>query len=194
MPNSLQVINRGLVRLGVAPFASLSIRDAQSIVAETVYQEVKETALAEFPWSFALRETDLPKLSVPREDARWTEYEHTYQLPNDTIRVLGLLSFDSFRLTGDQLHTDDKEARLIYVANVDEATWPEFFARVVAYDFAGSVAISITDDSRRADLMYTQAELARRRARSIDSQQTPHTVLQLLKIYQQRSHNPMTGG
>lgn len=194
MPNEIQVINRGLVRLGVPPLASLSSADAQALVAGTVYKEVKEAALAEFPWSFALREAVLPKISVPVADERWSQYAYTYQLPPGTIRVLGLRSYDSFRLTGDQLHTDDGEARLVYINNVNESTWPEFFAKVVSYDFAASVAISLTDDARRAALMYEQAMIARRTARSIDSQQTPDSVLHLMRIYQQMSYNPLAGG
>lgn len=194
MSNSLRVINRGLVRLGVPPLASLSSADAQAIVAETLYEEVKRAALADFPWSFALRETDLPKLALPTsQEPRWEQREYTYQLPNDVVRVLGLISGDNYRLTGDQLHTEDKEARLVYVADVGEQHWPEFFQKAVAFEFASAAAISLTEDARRAELMYEEKREALRRARAIDSQQTPHTVISLMKVYQKRTFNPLQG-
>ena len=191
MSSSLKVINRGLIRLGVPPLASLSDRSAQSMAADTVYTEIKKAALAEFPWSFALRETDLPELSVPSGQERWSDLPYTYQLPNDVVRVLGLLNYGGYRLTGDQLHTDEKKPRLVYVTNVSESHWPEFFQKVVSFDFAASVAVTLTDEVNRADVMYQQAQLARRTARAIDSQQTPSPVLKLMQIYLRRGYNPM---
>jgi len=194
MSSPLAVINRGLVRLGVPPLASLSDADAQALAAATLYEEIKEAELATFPWSFALRETALPLLNVPSGDERWTGFDYTYQLPTGNLRVLGLTNYDAFKLTGDQLHTNTENARLVYIENVGEQNWPKYFQKVVSFEFAASVAISITDNSQRADLMYNQALQARRAARSIDSQQTPHTVLQLMRIYQKPSYNPLTSG
>jgi hypothetical protein len=194
MSSPLAVINRGLVRLGVPPLASLSDADAQALAAATLYDEVKKAELAVFPWSFALRETALPLLNVPSHQERWTGFDYTYQLPPNNLRVLGLTNYDAFKLTGDQLHTNTENARLVYIENVGEQNWPEYFQKIVSFEFAASVAISLTDDSNRASLMYGQAMAARRTARSIDSQQTPHTVLQLMRIYQKPSYNPLTSG
>lgn len=192
--NSLVIINRGLIKLGVPPIASLSDVSAQALAASSIYDEVRKTELATFPWSFALREAVLPEIVVPEDSKRWTEFAHTYQLPTDVVRVLGLTDYSSFQLTGDQLHTDSENVHLIYIANVDEQTWPEYFQKIVAFEFAASVAISLTDDAKRAEIMYNQAFMARRTARSIDSQQTPHVVLQLIKIYAKPSYNILTSG
>lgn len=192
--NSLEVVNDGLVRLGVPPLASLSDRSAQALAADSIYRTIRESLLAEHPWSFALRETALPKLALEPEELRSTEFEYAYQLPFANLRILGLISTETYRLAGDQLYTNDKIARLVYVRNVDEQRWPAYFAKLVSYSFASAVAISLTEQTSRAELMAALAAEQRRTARSVDSAQTPPYVFNLMRIYTRRTHNPLAMG
>lgn len=192
MASRLEVVNDGLVRLGVPPLASLADQGAQAIAADSIYQTVAESALAEHPWSFALREQRLPKLVIEEEDRRNFRFDFAYQLPGDRLRVLGLRSHDEYRLAGDQLYTNDRDAYVIYVANVDEAQWPSYFSKLVSFSFAASVAITLTEQTTRADLMYRLTDEQRRTARNVDSQQTPPFVFDLMRIYVRRTHNPLT--
>ena len=189
--SSLEVINDGLIRLGVPPLASLSDRSAQALAADSIYRTIKESLLAEHPWSFGLREVKLPKLAQEPEEKRSTEFDFAYQLPFDALRVLGLYSTNQFRLAGDQLYTNDNEARLIYVHNVAEQKWPSYFTKLVSYSFASAVAISLTEQTSRAQLMANLAAEQRRTARSVDSSQTPPYVFNLMRIYTRRTHNPL---
>lgn len=192
MSSSLDVVNEGLVRLGVPPLASLSDQSAQAIAADSIYQTVREAALAEHPWSFALTETALPKLSLDDDEIRNTKFEFAYQLPTDSLRVLGLRSTHTYRIAGDQLYTDDKEARLVYVADVDEGGWPSYFTQMVAFAFAAAVAITLTENNTRAQLMYQLAGEQRRTARTIDSLQTPPYVFNMMRVYTRRNTNPLS--
>jgi len=192
--SSLEVINDGLVRLGVPPLASLSDRSAQALAADSIYQTIRESLLSEHPWSFALREEQLAKLALEPEELRSTEFTYAYQLPYDSLRILGLRSTDQFRLAGDQLYTNDKEVRLVYVRNVTEEKWPSYFSKLVSYSFAAAVAISLTEQTTRAQLMEALAAEQRRTARSVDSSQTPPYVFNLMRIYTRRTHNPLAMG
>lgn len=192
--SSLEVINDGLVRLGVPPLASLADRSAQALAAESIYGTVREALLAEHPWSFALREVELPKLQLLPEEARNSQYAFAYQLPPGCLRVLGLRSYDTFRLAGDQLYSDDDRARLVFVLNVDEQQWPAYFTQLVSYSFAAAVAISLTEQTTRAQMMETLAFDQKRKARSVDSSQTPPYVFNLMRIYLRRTNNPLGAG
>lgn len=192
MPSSLEVVNDGLVRLGVPPLASLADLSAQAIAAESIYETVAKSALAEHPWTFALREKLLSKINLPDEDKRNYKFEYAYQLPADNLRVIGLRSADEYRLAGDQLYTNDKEAYVLYVADVSESAWPAYFAKLVSFSFAAAVAITLTDQTSRAELMYQMASEQRRTARVTDSLQTPPYVFDLMRIYTRRSYNPLT--
>jgi hypothetical protein len=193
MSSSLSVINEGLVRLGVPPLASLSDRSAQALAADSIYETVKDAALSSHPWSFALREVALPKLSLTAPQTRDTSFEFAYQLPPDKLRVLGLRSYDRFSISGDQLYTNDGSARLVYILDVSEALWPAYFSKHVSLSFAAAVSITLTDNTQRAELMYNLAAEALRTARSTDSLQTPPHVFDLMRVYVRRSRNPLAG-
>ncbi len=191
MSSSLEVINEGLVRLGVPPLASLSDQSAQALAADQIYRTVSRTALSSHPWSFALREIELPKLVLPDSLRRNSRFTFAYQLPTDSLRVLGLRSHHEYRLAGDQLYTNDDAASVIYVADVSEAGWPSFFSKHVSIAFAAAVAISLTENVDRAQLMYTLSEDTLRKARSTDSLQTPPYVFDMMRVYMRRTHNPL---
>ena len=195
MSNSLRVVNEGLVRLGVPPLASLSDQSAQAMVVEQIYDRQKRTALANFPWPFALRERKLERINVASQDeefrARWS---YTYQMPNNVIRVLGLHEREPFYLSRDRLHTNARKARLVYVEDVGEQNWPEYFQTYVALKVAAALAISLTDTSARADRMYEEARLQERQARVIASAETPPEVFETMRIYARPGYNFLAVG
>ena len=192
--SSLDLINDGLIRLGVPPLASLSDRSAQALAADSIYRTTKESLLAEHPWSFGLREVELPKLALEPEELRSSEFDFAYQVPSDNLRILGLQSTDNFRLAGDQLYTNDNKARLVYMRNVGEQKWPAYFIKLVSYSFAAAVAITLTEQTTRAQLMEELAARQRRTARTVDSSQTPPYVFNLMRMYTRRTHNPLSSG
>ncbi len=194
MASRLEVINDGLVRLGVPPLASLSDQSAQALAADSIYTTISDAALSEHPWSFAYREKRLPKLSLDSEELRASDFEYVYQLPVDYLRVLGLRSYYFYQLAGDQMYSNDKEAQVVYVARVPESTWPAYFAKLISFQFAAAVAITLTEQTSRAELMFALADQQRRMARSIDSLQTPPHVFNLMRIYTQRTNNPLAQG
>jgi len=194
MASRLEVINDGLVRLGVPPLASLSDQSAQAVAADSIYTTIADAALAEHPWSFAYRQKRLPKLNLNTEELRASDFSYVYQLPTDYLRVLGLRSYEFYQLAGDQLYTNDKDAHVVYVARVDEPAWPAYFAKLISFQFAAAVAITLTEQTSRAELMFQLADRQRRMARSIDSLQTPPHVFNLMRIYTKRSHNPLAHG
>jgi hypothetical protein len=191
MSSELAVVNEALVRLGVPPLASFSDQSAQALTAENVYSTIRAETLSSHPWWFATREVPLAKLSLTPSQLRLTGYTYVYQIPAGVVRVLGLRSLDMYALAGDQLYTEDKEARLVAVFDVEESTWPPYFREAVVFATAAAFAVSITDNTTRAALFYDQAERARRTARSVNAQQTPYMILDLMRIYTRRSSNPL---
>lgn len=192
MPASyLDIVNEALVRVGAAPVASLAEFDAQSLAAETLADNIIETMIADHPWSFALREKPLGEIVVADQDRRWQSFSRVYQLPGDVMRVVGLSSGSRYQIAGDQLYTDCQDAGLVYVVKTQPSTWPPYFRQALVYELAASFAISVTDSANRAQLFYREAEVYKRRARSIDAQQVPAKVFDLMRIYTQTPANPL---
>lgn len=189
MSSSLAVANEALVRIGVPPVSSFDDHEAQGLVLQNIYSQVRRQTLADHPWAFALRESSLPKLVLPPESIRLDDWEYVYQLPGDSVRVLGLRTLLRFGISGDQLYTDDQAARLVYIADVPESQWPPHFRQLVVVDLCLALAIALTDSSSRAQIYQREAARIRPRARAVDSMQTPPQVINLMRVYARRTSN-----
>lgn len=193
MATALSMVNEALVRIGAEPLASMAEQTAQATAANAVYSNVTRRLMADHFWSFAIRESLLGQISIPDNQRRLVFGKYIYQLPVDTLRVVGLRDFDYFELAADQMYTDASQAQCLYVAAVDESMWPAWFVNLVVMELAAALAISVTDSSSRADTYLRQAQVARTRARGLDSQQTPPVVFDLLRLYTAHRNNPLAG-
>lgn len=181
--SDLSIINEGLVRLGVAPLASLADQSAQAISVASTYENIRDEVMADFPWAFALKQVFLAALVLPDTQKRLKGYEYTFQLPADRLRVLGLESRARYGISGDHLYTDDKDALLLYIYKAPVGMWAPYFVELIAMEVAAALAMTLTDSSSRARMFYELAGRKRQRARSIDSQQTPNNVLEIVRAY-----------
>lgn len=193
MVTALDLVNEALVRIGAEPIGSLGEQTAQAVAASAVYSNVTRSLLADHFWAFAIREVLLGEIVVPATSRRLVFGTHIYQLPADNLRVIGLRDFDYFELAGDQMYTDASSAQCVYVAAVAESAWPPWFVHLVVLELAVALAVSVTDSSERAEIYMRLAAAARPRARSIDSQQTPPIVFDLMRIYTAHRNNPLAG-
>lgn len=192
MSSDLSVINEALIRLGATPLASLEDGSAQALVAASTYETCKHSLLADHPWHFATREVALARLSLPDEERFYSGYQYAYQLPVVMLRALGLRDGDYFQIASDQLLTNSREARLVYIHPALESVWPAYFRRLVVLETAAAFALALTESAQRADMFYREAARMAPRARAIDSQQTPPHIYNLMRIYARRRGNPLT--
>lgn len=191
--SALTITNEALIRLGVAPIGSLADQSAQALAAEVLFSTITDELLADHPWLFATREKDLSQLVILAADKLFPDFPYVYQLPVDNLRVLGLDSHGSFRVAGDQLYTGGTTARVVHIYRAPISLWPPYFVELAAKELAVAFALTLTDSAGRQELMFQQAARAKQRARSIDSQQQPTKVLQLMRAYTRRSVNPLAG-
>lgn len=191
--SDLAIINEGLVRLGVPPLASLADQSAQAISVSSLYDNIRDEVMADFPWVFAIKQVVLPELFIPDSTKRLKGFEFVYQLPADKLRVIGLDSLLHYNISGDQLYTDDSDALLLYIYRAPVGLWPPYFVELVALELSAALAMTLTDSSSRAQLFYELARRNRQRARSIDSQQTPNKIFQIVRAYTRQRSNWLRG-
>lgn len=191
--SDLSIINEGLVRLGVPPLASLADQSAQAISVASIYDNIRDEIMADFPWAFAVKQKVLASLAISPSSFRMKGYKYAYQLPADNLRILGLNNYSHFALSGDQVYTDDDNATLLYIYRAPVGMWPPYFVELVAIELAAALSMTLTDSSSRAELFYRLAGRNRQRARSIDSQQTPNEVFQTVRAYSRRHSNWLRG-
>lgn len=58
---------------------------------------------------------------------------------------------------------------------------------------AAALALTLTDSTGRLEIMAGMARQARSRARSLDAQQQPAKIINLMRVYTRRTRNPLTG-
>ena len=191
--SDVSVINEALVRIGASPISSLNDANAQAISAAEIFPTVYRDTMGLHPWHFALRSRQLAKVEVPQEDREWHEGKYVYQLPSGMLRALGLEDGGRYQIAGPRLFTDQKSVRLLYVADTPIEQWPDYFRLLVVLRFAAAIAVAVTDSSRRSQGMLQEAQLQQRAAMSIDSQQVPQKVFDLMKIYTRTRYNPLAG-
>jgi len=192
MSDVLSIVNQALVRIGAEPIASFNDQDAQALAVSELYTTVSRRMLASHPWYFALKGALLGRVSLPTgEHKLFNKFEYLYQLPTDNVRVLGLESYDRFRLAGQRLYTNDKTPALVYVADVSPSGWAPYFEDLVVHELAAALAIAVTDTTSRADLYQAYTREHMRMARAINGQQTPVEIYELMQIYLRQSYNPL---
>lgn len=201
--SDLDVVNDALIRIGAETIPSFEDASATARATAQVYRTVRRRLLADHPWVFAIRSVIPAQLVLTSVQRRLLYGRYVYQMPSDLLRVMGLESFGDFQLSGDQLYTDDLMTAvtvtnptppgLVYVADVSPNLWAPWFDELIVLELAAAFAISITDQSGRAELYRGQADKQARRARAIDSQSTPPIVFDLNRIYLTRTANPLAG-
>lgn len=201
--SALDVVNDALIRIGAETIPSFEDASATARATAQVYNTVRRRLLADHPWSFAVRSTIPTQLLLATVDRRLLHGRYAYQLPADLLRILGLESFGDFQVSGDQLYTDDlltavtttnpRPPGLIYVSDAPPSFWAPWFDELIVLELAAAFAISITDQTARAETYKSMADRQARRARAIDSQTTPSIVFDLTRIYLARTPNPLAG-
>lgn len=171
MPSKIDIASNALLLIGDNPISSFSDAGAGAQVAASLYPETKKRLLSEHPWSFALKQQRLNKLSQVPDIL--TGYKNAFQLPTDLIRIWNIQSHSNYILLGNLLYSNQKEILATYVFDVDEVNLPPHFVKSLEYTLAGDFAISITEDNTMSQIMTQKAELFTAKAMGIDSQGRP---------------------
>lgn len=175
MPTKIDIASNALLLIGDNPISSFSDAGAGAQVAANIYPETYRSMLAEHPWSFAMKEQVLSRLSQT-PDAR-TNYSYAYQLPADLIRVWSIMDHSSYTIVGSLLYSNQTSLLCRYIAEVDETELPPHFVTALQYKLASDFAVSVTEDQGKAQyygvLYLKQVSMAR----AVDSQNKPQVAI-----------------
>ncbi|MEM9469617.1 MAG: hypothetical protein AAF988_05585 [Pseudomonadota bacterium] len=176
--NDIALCSRALIRLGAKPITSFDDGSAEGEIAGALYGTMRDAVLSSYPWTFATGQIDLVRLA----EAPATDFTYAFQLPTDFLRAISAGSSAQsqgarYRIVRDQLHTDYESITLTYVFRPEEEETPPFFDMVLIAKLAAEFCIPVTENERRANLMFKQADQELAKARSIDAMQdTPNRI------------------
>ncbi len=162
--------NRALLRLGATV---LSGPDDQSAAAEqvvAVWDGVRRSVLASYPWNCAMRRATLAANAVPPE---WG-YAHAYTLPAACVRpweVKGQKRRD-WEVENGQIVTDlPAPLRLRYIADIAVHEMDERLKTLMVRELAAAVAFAVTGNRDLATEMEQSLEKMRVETRAADARE-----------------------
>lgn len=175
MPSSIDIASNALLLIGDNPISSFDDPGAGPQVAAGLYPETKKRLLSEHPWSFALKQQRLNRLSQVPD--KLTGFSHAFQLPTDLIRIWSMQSHSNYILVGNLLYSNETELLATYIFDVDEVNLPPHFVKSLEYALASDFAISVTEDNTLSGLFAQKAMNATNQAMAIDSQGRPQQAI-----------------
>ena len=171
MPSSIDIASNALILIGDEPISSFDDPGGGAQAAANLYPETKKRLLSAHPWSFALKQQRLNKLSQVPD--RLTNFNNAFQLPTDLIRLWNIQSHSDYMLLGNLLYTNQTEVLATYIFNVDEVNLPPHFVKALEYSLASDFAIAVTEANTMAQLYEKKSINSTNQAMAIDSQGRP---------------------
>lgn len=175
MPTSIDIASNALLLIGDKPISSFTEAGAGATAAANLYDQTYEAVLSEHPWTFALKEQKLNKLSQSPDDL--TNFNNAFQVPVDLIRLWAIFPHSNYTIVNNFLYSNENELLARYVFKVDELNLPPHVVKALEYKLAADFSISVTEDLKKHQLFEQKYRDMIAMARSIDSQQKPQVAI-----------------
>lgn len=175
MPTDIEMSSNALLLIGDSPISSFTEAGAGAQAAANLYPETYRMVLSEHPWSFAMKEQKLNRLSQEPDDL--TNFQFAYQMPPDLIRLWAIFPHSNYTIVNDLLYSNENELLARYVFQVAETQLPPHVTKSIEYKLAADFSISVTEDEGKHQLFEAKYTKLIAMARSIDSQQKPQVPI-----------------
>ena len=175
MASAIDLASNALLLIGDNPISSFDDAGAGAQTAGALYPDTKRRVLSEHPWSFALKQQRLNKLSQKPDTL--TNYTNAFPIPPDLIRLWNLQPWSDYMIVGDLIYTNQTELLATYVYDVDEVQFPPHMIKAMEYTLAADFSISIMENEKLATLFTEKALLFTSKAMATDSQNRPQSAI-----------------
>lgn len=165
--SQVSIANSALVKVGADRISSLSEDTRAAILINAIFEQIRDQVLRDHPWNFAMTRAAL----APNATEPAFEYDYTYDLPNDCLRVYRTFPDTiDYVVEGRTILTD--EAETLYVQYIyrheDPSAWSADFAEAFAWKLASEVAYPLTQSLALAGTCREEYKRVLAEARSID--------------------------
>lgn len=181
MTTDIDMASNALVLIGDDPINSLS----EDVAAANLYSSTYEHVLSEHPWSFALKEQYLSRLSQSPD--RETGYAYAFQMPTDLIRLWAIMPTSNYRIVGGQLYSNTNKLLARYVYKAPETLLPAHFAKTMEYKLAADFSMSVAEDENKMQIFERKYRDALTISMAKDSSQHPYEGIQRNPIRNRRN-------
>lgn len=172
MASNIDIASNALVLIGDNPISSFSEPGAGATAASNLYEGVYQAFLSYHPWTFALKEQQLSRLSAA--PPLITGFLYQFQMPTDCIRVWIVYPKQTrYELVGDRLYSNEPAITMRYNWRVDETALPPYAVKAIEYALAADFAQLVTESTSKSEYFNKKYSQALAVALGTDSQGHP---------------------
>ena len=158
----LSICSDALIMLGAAPLSSFSDGTDEAQVADRLYDDVRDTVLMQYPYSWSVRKVRLSRLL----DTPINEWKYKYAVPGDILgnpkavfnsAGAGSQTVREFEIYAGGLYTNYENVWIDYQYLPEASSFPPYFVRLLKTALAAEFAEPITDQMTKAKYYHERA-------------------------------------
>jgi hypothetical protein len=158
----LSICSDALIMLGANPLSSFTVGTDDAQVADRLYDDVRDTLLMQYPYSWSIKKVKLARLV----QTPINEWKYIYQLPGNLLGnpkavfntdAVGAQSRRDFEIYGDGLNTNYEDVWIDYQYRPEPFEFPPYFVRLLKTALAAEFAEPVTDQITKADYFHQRA-------------------------------------
>lgn len=159
----LSICSDALILLGAAPLSSFTEGTDAAQACDRLYPDLRDSLLSRYPFSWSYIKVQLGRLSTTPIN----EFRYAYGLPGNMLSGVQAVFEtsstnqqpinDGWEIYGQELYTNLESVYIDYQESVDESKMPHYFVQLLRTALASELAITITDQSTKADYFRTLA-------------------------------------
>ena len=148
--------------LGAAPLSSFSDGTDEAQVADRLYDDIRDTILMQYPFSWSVKKVKLGRLSTTPIN----EWKYIYALPGDilgnpkavfNVGTTSALPVRDFEIYSSGLYTSYEEVWIDYQYTPDPSVFPPYFVKLLKTALAAEFAEPVTDQITKGDYYHNKA-------------------------------------
>jgi hypothetical protein len=158
----LSICNDALIMLGAQTLSSFSDGTDEAQVADRLYDDVRDTLLMQYAYSWSVKKVQLSRLA----DAPINEWRYKFALPSDilgnpkavfNVSAVSAQSVRDFEIYSGGLYTNFETIWIDYQFRPEPTIFPPYFVRLLKTACAAEFAEPITDQITKAEYFHARA-------------------------------------
>lgn len=175
MASDIDIASNALILIGHDPISSFTDTGSGAQAAANLFPDTYLQVLSEHPWSFALKEQQLSRLSATPDSE--TGYAYAFQIPVDMVRLWVIMPYSNYVIVGELLYSNQNSLIARYIYDPGVTKLPPHVIKTLEYRLASDFAMLVTEDINKSQFFEAKYLDMLGRAKSIDSQGRPQQAI-----------------
>ena len=170
----ITICNTALIMVGADEITAFTDVNREAKLCNQIYETTLRNTLQKNPWRFSLEIRQLSQLAVDPDGIDEFGFQNAYEIPAESLRIIRTnVPADDYIIVGNRLLSDQDEVWVEMQVRPDTGKFPSYFRHAIEMEMAAKLAIALTDDAGKYQLMRQAADRELAIAKNIDGQEQP---------------------